>query len=97
MKRPAEIQINQFQLAVLLGEELLNNYKQALTDYVYCNTCNGHAKKGIEVKEIFLTDLNDILVRGTCKTCNGRVARMLEFGENKEFYAKAMKFRKAIS
>jgi hypothetical protein len=54
------------------------------------------AKEGITINEIFLTDLNDILVKGTCNSCNGKVARMMEFGEDKEFYNKAMDFRKFV-
>lgn len=97
MKRPPEIPINQFQLAILLNEEEKQVYKSILAEGVLCRHCGGIAQIGIVVQEIFLNDLNDILVRGYCKQCNGKVARILEFGENKEFYDKAMKFRKAIS
>ena len=48
------------------------------------------------VKEIYLTNLNDIMVRGTCNICNGKVTRIMEFGDDKEFYKKANEFRKAI-
>lgn len=97
MKRPPEIQINQFQLARLLDEEQMGFYKEVLADNVFCAHCGEVASKGIVVHEIFLTDLNDIMVRGTCKVCNGKVARILEFGEDNTFHEKAMKFRKDIS
>ncbi|MCF8303109.1 MAG: hypothetical protein K9I94_07525 [Bacteroidales bacterium] len=45
------------------------------------------------IDEIFLNNLNDIHVKGTCKFCNGYVARTLEFGEDKDFYDKAVDFR----
>jgi hypothetical protein len=96
MKRPPEIQINQFQLACLLDEEQMGFYKEVLADNVFCGHCGGVASKGIVVQEIFLTDLNDILVRGTCKVCNGKVARILEFGKDKAFYEKANDFRNSI-
>jgi hypothetical protein len=46
---------------------------------------------------MYLTSLNDIYVRGTCKVCGGKVARTMEFGEDKVFYEKASDFRRAIS
>lgn len=97
MKRPPEIQINQFQLSRLLDEEQMGFYKEVLAKNVFCSHCGGVASKGIVVQELLLTDLNDIMVRGTCKICNGKVARILEFGEDKTFYEEAMKFRTDIS
>ncbi len=97
MKRPPEIKINQFQLAILLDDDQKQDFKYLLEHGVYCTTCEGTAQKGIVVEEMFLTNLNDIAVQGTCKVCNGRVGRLMEFGEKKAFYDKAMNFRKSIS
>jgi len=97
MSRPPEIPINQFQLAILLNDEQKVGYKFMLDMGVFCDHCGGRAENGIVVEEIFLTNLNDIMVRGTCKVCNGKVARIMEFGEDNTFYEKAMKFRKDIS
>lgn len=96
MKSIIEIPINQFQLAVLLNDEQKQIYKFMLNEGVFCTQCGDIAAKGIEVKEIYLTNLNDIMVRGTCKLCNGKVARIIEFGEDKAFYEKANEFRKII-
>ncbi|MFW5662357.1 MAG: hypothetical protein ACOCZW_01420 [Bacteroidota bacterium] len=49
---------------------------------------------GMNADEYLLTDMNDLLVKGTCKNCNGEVARLMEFGEDQEFYNKAMKLRR---
>jgi hypothetical protein len=96
MKSSIEIPINQFQLAVLLNDEQKQIYKYMLDEGVFCSQCCDFAAKGIEVKEIYLTNLNDIKVRGTCNVCNGKVARIMEFGEDKAFYQKANDFRKTI-
>jgi hypothetical protein len=96
MSRPPEIQINQFQLAILLDDEQKQGYKFMLDEGVFCAHCGGIAQKGIVVEEIYLTNLNDIMVRGTCNVCNGKVCRIMEFGEDKAFYEKATDFRKAI-
>ena len=96
MKRPPEIKINQFQLAVLLNDEQKKFFDTVIADNVFCSQCGGTCTKGINISEIFLTDLNDIMVNGTCNTCKGKVARIMEFGEDKEFYDKAMDFRNSI-
>ena len=96
MRRPAQIPINQFQLAILLNEKEKEDYKYLLEKGVYCGKCGDIAKGGVVVEQMFLTDLNDIYVLGACKICNGRVARTMEFGEDKVFYEKATEFRKAI-
>ena len=96
MKRSPEIPINQFQLAILLDEERKQDYKYFLNEGVFCSHCGGVAKKGIVVTEIYLTSLNDIVVRGTCNVCNGIVAHTMEFGEDEAFYEEANDFRKAI-
>jgi hypothetical protein len=96
MKRPPEIKINQFQLALLLNDEQKEFFDMVIADNVFCSQCGGSAKEGININEMFLTDLNDILVKGTCKTCKGNVARMMEFGEEKDFYNQAMDFRNSI-
>lgn len=97
MKRPPEIKINRFQLAVLLNQEQKEIMDRIIADNVFCGACGGTCSKGITVREIFLTGLNDILVKGNCNTCNGNVARMLEFGEDKSFFEKANSFRKSIN
>jgi hypothetical protein len=96
MKSISAIPINQFQLTVLLNDEQKEIYKFMLDEGVFCSQCGDFAAKGIEVKEIYLTNLNDIMVRGTCNVCNGKVARIMEFGEDKAFYEKANDFRKTI-
>ena len=64
---------------------------------VFCMTCSSVCEEGIKIDSIFLNELNDILVKGTCNKCGNNVARTLEFGENKEFNNKANKLRKSIS
>ena len=96
MKSLIQVPINQFQLAILLNDEQKQIYKFMLDEGVFCTQCGDIAANGIEVKEIYLTNLNDIMVRGTCNVCKGKVARVIEFGEEKAFYEKANDFRKII-
>ena len=96
MKSTIEIPINQFQLAILLNEEQKVSYKFMLENGVFCVQCGSICEKGIEVEKIYLTNLNDVKVQGVCKVCNGKVVRIVEFGEDKAFYEKATNFRKSI-
>ena len=96
INKPHEIQINQFQLAILLNDEQKQSYTFLLENGVICNQCGGISPKGIVVEEIYLTNLNDIMVRGKCKVCNEKVTRIMEFGEDKAFYENANFFRRAI-
>ena len=97
MKRLSEIQINQFQLALLFDSEQMVLYNDLLADNVFCGHCGNVAKKGITVEEVYLTNLNDIRVRGTCKLCNHKVSRIFEFGEDEAFYNKANDLRNSMT
>ena len=96
MKRPPQIPINRFQLAILLNEQQKQDYQSMLNEGVFCGHCGGVAKKGIVVGEIYLDSFNDIVVYGICNVCMGKVACTMEFGEDQVFYEKANDFRKAI-
>ena len=92
-----EIEINSFQLNVLLDERQKEIYKMVTDTNVFCMTCSGVCEEGIKIANVFLNELNDILVKATCNKCSSNVARILEFGEDKKFYNKAVKLRKSIS
>ncbi len=97
MKKFKDIKINHFQLNVLLDEEQKNGFNLLLERGVYCPHCGDMCSKGIELKEIFLDSMNDIRIEGICNVCGGAVARIMEFGEDKEFFQKAIDFRKSLA
>ena len=35
--------------------------------------------------KIILNDLNDVVFQGKCKSCNGKIARYIEIGEQRRF------------
>ncbi len=76
MIKQTEIKINRFQLNVLLNNEKKEGFDYLLNKGVFCSTCGGTCEKGIEIKEIYLNSLNDIMVKGSCKVCNGKVTRI---------------------
>lgn len=96
MKRQEDIIINQFQLNILLNEKEKHDYAFILEQGVFCATCMEASDNGIDVEEIHLDYLNDIRVVGTCKACGGKVARTMEFGENKDFFERANRLRETL-
>jgi len=96
MEKMKEIELNQFQLNVLLDEEEKAAYNYIVQEGTFCVHCKDMCTKGVDVKENFLNDMNDILIKGKCKKCSGNVSRFIEYGEFEEFRIKAAKFRKSI-
>jgi len=96
MKKLKEISLNDFQLNVLLNDEEKNDYNFLLNNGVYCSGCGDICKEGVEKTAVTLDALNDIVIRGNCAACGHKVARVMEFGEDKSFFEKAIKFRKSI-
>ena len=91
-----EIEINIFQLNILLDERQKDIYQMVIVTNVFCMNCSGICEQGIKISNIFLNELNDILIKATCNKCGNDVARILEFGEDKKFYDNAVKIRKSI-
>src|SRR5690554_7047489 len=70
MNSRREIEINRFQLGVLLTGLDKNFYNCIIENNIYCSHCKSFAIRGIFVDTIFLTKLNDVKVYGRCKICN---------------------------
>lgn len=96
MKRQKDIIINQNQLTVLLSEEEMQSYSYLLEHGVFCTTCMDSCAKGVAVEEVHLDYHNDIKAVGTCRACGGKVARIMEFGEDQDFYKRANRFRESV-
>lgn len=95
MKQHPEIQINRFQLGVLidgLEKEFMNCI---MNSNIYCSHCKGVAIKGVFVDEIYHTNRNNVRIYGRCKVCNTKVARLFEFSSG-EFNKKANRLRMSV-
>jgi hypothetical protein len=91
-----EIKLNSFQLNVLFGEQEKEDYQYILKYGIYCSKCEEICMRGVDINAHYLNSLNDILIKGTCKVCGNPVNRFIEFGDDKEFYERAMNFRRSI-
>lgn len=96
MKVHPEIEINKFQLGVLLTGLDKKFYQIIIENNVFCSYCNSFAFKGIFVDKIYLTKVNDVKIFGRCKICKTEVVRFFEFGNEEEFRVKANKLRESI-
>lgn len=96
MKRLAEIGINRFQLNILLDKGQKEGFEHITGKNVYCSKCQDTCVDGVDVTRMLLDALNDVRAEGICEKCRGKVARVLEFGEDKAFYDRANKLRKSV-
>jgi len=92
--KQTELQLTQEQLKKIYGkdweffcEKILNN--------CYCGNCKGPYNATIVAYEIFLNDINDIILKGKCQTCGNPVNRYLETGEVAEYAEVIEKVKKA--
>jgi hypothetical protein len=86
MKRN-EIKIDMDDIQVIFGDDI--EYFNSTLNNVYCTNCGGSYDKTIVNYTAYLNNLNDIVLKGECKTCSGKVGRYLETGESKERFPAA--------
>ncbi len=97
MKKLKEINLNTFQLNVLLNEQEKEGFEMLLNEGVYCMQCNDVCKDGVVNYSVKLNSLNNVVIDGECATCGNSVCRVMEFGEDRTFFKKAMEFRKSLA
>ena len=79
-KQQPDIKIDVDDVQLIMGSDFYRF--GGLVSNVYCSTCPEHETTIINY-EIFLNDMNDIILQGKCKRCGEPVARYIETGENK--------------
>ncbi len=91
-----ELKLNLFQLNVLLNKEEKEGFEWLLNEGVYCMRCNDVCKDGVVNYSTRLDSWNNVIVDGRCATCGNSVCRVMEFGEDPGFFAKAIEFRESL-
>ncbi|TLX72560.1 hypothetical protein E9993_17135 [Labilibacter sediminis] len=92
-----DIEINKFQLNGLLNHHEKQGFKYLLENGVFCATCNDYCKYSVSNYKLYLDRFNDIKVSGNCSLCNGKVEKVMEFGDNESFFRKAVQFRNKMA
>lgn len=91
--KKAEFKITQENLKKIYGKDW-NFFQEKILNNCYCGSCKGPYNAMIVDYEVYLNDLNDIILRGNCKTCGNPVNRYLETGEAPEYVAVIEKIKK---
>jgi hypothetical protein len=86
MKRN-EIKIDMDDIRVIFGDDI--DHFNTIINNVFCTSCGGAYDRTIVNFTAYLNNLNDIVLKGECKTCSGKVGRYIETGESKERFAAA--------
>ena len=86
---PDDIEINEFEFKLVMGDswEHLNIYIES----IFC-TCSASNKKIIDYK-IYLTELNDVILKGKCRECKTIAARHIETEEKDENFIGASRIK----
>lgn len=88
-----EIPISLYDVRTLFGK-MFPFFEWMVKEKVICANCfDTKGMLGMDIQEVYLSDLNHIIVKGICKECGGKVSRVLETGEDPNFYKQAMIFR----
>ncbi len=89
MSLSQRIRVAQSQMSVLLDQEQTDFLNALISNELVYGQCGASGKKEITIHEISRSPANDILIKGRCKICKCRVARLMKHDhENQVFYDK---------
>jgi hypothetical protein len=82
-----EIKIDLDDIKIIMHDNF--EHFNVILNNVYCSSCGGSYESTIVNYTAYLNKLNDIILKGECKKCSGKVGRYIEIGESKECFAAA--------
>ena len=85
-----DIELNDWEFQLVMGEAWEN--RNLLINNFFCD-CKASDRRLIDYK-VYLTKLNDIVLKGKCSSCNTIAARYIETGENPESAEAGKRIRK---
>lgn len=88
---PTDIELNDWEFRLVMGGSW--DDRHIFLNSIFC-ACSAPEKTLIDFK-VYLTDLNDLVLKGKCSACNTIAARYIETGENPEKSKVADRIRKA--
>ncbi|MDX1941800.1 MAG: hypothetical protein SFU99_14665 [Saprospiraceae bacterium] len=84
MRKEKEIPITEEDLQYIVADEFEQIMDLALHNS-FCSKCLGKHPVEMIDYHLFLNDLNDVVFKGKCKSCEGNIARYVEIGEQGKF------------
>ncbi len=93
--RKKSIKITEEDLKFIYGDDY-TFFREKILPNCYCGTCSREGRNNMVTivnYEIFINDINDVLLEGFCSVCGGKVGRYSETGEVKEYAPRVQKIR----
>ena len=87
---PDDIELNQWEFQLVMGKAWED--RDIFIESIACD-CKAQNKKLIDFK-VYLTNLNDLVLKGKCSGCGTIAARYIETGEDRESFEAALRIRK---
>jgi|SRR3989344_2771225 len=84
MPNEKQIKITKEDLVAIHGEEY-HFFEKKIIPNCFCAKCNTSYISTIINYEVFLNDLNDIILKGFCAKCGSQINRYLETGEVEKY------------
>lgn len=94
MKTNKQLKITESDLKEIYGEDYEKFFLRKVIPNSPCAKCNSPYNSTITRYEIFLNDLNDVILKGFCAECGSPVNRYLETGEVEKYQTKIEEIRK---
>jgi hypothetical protein len=72
-------------------------FREKILPNCFCTSCSKNGRDNVVTivdYEIFINDLNDVILQGFCSVCGGRVGRYSETGEVKEYVPRVLKIKR---
>ena len=95
MSNKKQIKITKEDLGVIYGRDY-HFFEEKIIPNCYCPKCKTPYQSTIVNYEIFLNDLNDILLQGFCDKCGSHMNRYLETGEVPEYQGRIRKIKENL-
>lgn len=96
MSNKSQIKITKEDLISIYGKDY-HFFEEKIIPNCYCGKCKTPYQSTIINYEIFLNDLNDIILEGFCAKCGNPVNRYLETGEVEKYQKMIEKIKEKYS
>lgn len=94
MKNNKQVKITEEDLKFIYGDDY-GFFQSKILSNCHCTNCPESKYDSIMVNyEIFLNDLNDVVLQGFCAKCNNKIGRYTETGEVEEYLPRIKEVRK---
>lgn len=94
MTKHKQIKITEKDLKFIYGNDY-EFFQSKILSNCFCAVCPESKHNSTIINyDIFVNDLNDIILQGFCAKCGGKIGRYLETGEAEEYLPKIEKVRK---